>query len=135
LIEEWGRESGELSEQKKSVAFNLAGRVRNNGRISDYERQTGIAILDLVIEKAPELLDNVDELFEKDKEQKENGNGEITLEQIINIVQWDKKNRKLKDFEFKFMLELSEGRKPLTDRNKFIAGLNLQKVKKYGFTE
>ena len=33
------------------------------------------------------------------------------------------------------MLELSEGRKPLTDRNKFIAGLNLQKVKKYGFTE
>lgn len=135
LIEEWGRVSGELSEQKKSVAFNLAGRVRNNGRISDYERQTGIAILDLVIEKAPELLDNVDELLERDKEQKENGNGEITLEQIINIVQWDKKNRKLKEFEYKFMLELSEGRKPLTDRNKFIARLNLQKLKKYGFTE
>jgi len=80
-------------------------------------------------------LDNVDELLERDKEQKENGNGEITLEQIINIVQWDKKNRKLKDFEYKFMLELSEGRKPLTDRNKFIAGLNLQKLKKYGFIE
>lgn len=66
-----------------------------------------LQFLDLVIEKAPELLDNVDELFERDKEQKENGNGEITLEQIINIVQWDKKNRKLKDFEYKFMLELS----------------------------
>lgn len=135
MIEEWGRESGELSEQKKSVAFNLAGKVRNNGRITDYERQTGITILDLVIEKAPELLDNVDELFEKNKEQRDNGNGEITLEQIINVVQWDKKNRKLKDFEYKFMLELSEGKKPLTDRNKFIARLNLQKVKKYGFTE
>lgn len=80
-------------------------------------------------------MDNVDELAEKDKELKENKNGDITLEQITNIVQWDRKNRKLKDFEYKFMLELSEGRKPLTDRNKFIAGLNLQKVKKYGYTE
>ena len=135
LIEKWGRETGELSEQKKSVAFNLAGRVRNNSRISDYERQTGITILDLVIEKAPGLFDNVDELLEKDRQSKENRNCEITLEQIINIVKWDKKNRKLKDFEYKFMLELSEGRKPLTNRNKFIAGLNLQKLKKYGFTE
>ena len=135
LIEEWGRESGELTEQKKSVAYNLAGRVRNNGKISDYERQTGISILDLVIEKAPELLDNVDELIDNEKEKKENEKPDITIEQINTIVQWDKKNRKLRDFEFKFMLDLAEGRKDLTERNKFIAGLNMQKVKKYGFLD
>lgn len=133
LIEEWGRASGELSEQKKTIAFNLAGRVRSNGKISDYERQTGIAILDLVIEKAPELLDNVDELFEK--ESKVSERPDISIDQIKSIVQWDKKNKKLKDFEFTFMLELAEGRKPLTERNKFIANLNLQKVKKYGFSD
>jgi len=33
------------------------------------------------------------------------------------------------------MFDLSEGRKPLSERNKFIAGLNLSKVKKYGFIE
>jgi hypothetical protein len=135
LIEEWGRVSGELTEQKKSVAFNLAGKVRNNSKINDYERQTGLAILDLVIQKAPELLDNVDELSEVEKEKKQSERPDITIEQINNIVQWDKKNRKLRDIEYKFMLELAEGRKPLTERNKFIAELNLQKVKKYGFNE
>lgn len=135
LIEEWGRVSGELTEQKKSVAFNLSGRVRTNRKISDYERQTGLAILDLVIEKAPELLDNVDELSEKEKEERRNERPDITIDQINSIIQWDKKNRRLRDIEYKFMVELSEGRKPLSERNKFIAGLNLQKVRKYGYNE
>lgn len=64
-IEDWGRETGLLSEQQKTVAYNLAGRVRNNTRISDYERHSGIVILDTVIEKAPELLDEIDELNEQ----------------------------------------------------------------------
>jgi len=92
-------------------------------------------VLDLVIEKAPELLDNIDELNKKEKEKKLNERNDITIEQINNIVQWDKKNKKLRDIEFRFMLELAEGRKPLSERNKFIAGLNLQKVKKLGFNE
>jgi hypothetical protein len=129
-IEDWARASGELSEQKKTVAFNLAGRVRNNSKISDYERQSGISILDVVIEKAPELLDAIDEINEKEEVE-----SEITLEVVKKIVQWDKKNKKLKDIEYKFMLELAEGRKNLTDRNKFIAKLNLTKIRKYGFEE
>lgn len=132
-IEEWGRISGGLSEQRKTVAFNLAGRVRNNTRISDYERNCGIEILDHVIEKAPELLDGIDELNEK--AQSQNSNPDITIDIVRKIVQWDRKNKRLKDFEYKFMADLAEGKKTLTDRNKFIAGLNLKKVKKYGFDE
>lgn len=132
-IEEWGRISGELSEQRKTVAYNLAGRVRNNTRISDYERNCGIEILDHVIEKAPELLDGIDELNEK--AQSQNGNPDITIDIIRKIVQWDRKNKRLKDFEYKFMADLVDGKKTLTDRNKFIAGMNLKKVKKYGFDE
>lgn len=132
-IEEWARATGELSEQKKTVAFNLSGRVRNNSRISDYERQTGVSILDYVIDKAPELLDGIDELNEETK--KLSTSNDITLEVIKRIVLWDKKNKKLRDFEFKFMSELAEGNKHLTDRNKFIARLNLNKLKRYGFEE
>lgn len=132
LIEEWGRETGELTEQKKNVAFNLAGRVRNNSRISDYERLTGIGIIDLVIDKAPEILYDIDNC-EVDSENGENNKSEISIEQINKVVQWDKKNRKLRSFEYTFMLELAEGRKPLTERNKFIARINLQKVEKLGF--
>lgn len=135
LIEEWGKKSGELSEQKKSVAFNLASKVRSNGRISDSERQTGLAILDIVIEKAPKILETIDAINVKEKEQKEKRISEITLERVAKIVQWDKKNRRLKDFEYRFMLELSEGKRPLNERNKYLASLNLQKVKKYGFDD
>jgi hypothetical protein len=131
IIEEWGRESGELSEQKKSVAFNLAGRVKNSSKISDLERKTGLEILDIVIEKAPELFDTLDELDEIEK--KTSKLTEISLEDIARIVSWDKKNKRLRDFEFRFMLDLTEGKKELTERNKFIANLNLEKVKKFGY--
>lgn len=130
-IDEWGRQSGELSEQRKTVAFNLAGRVRSNGKISDYERKWGIEILGLVIEKAPELLDDIDDLNKKALNQ--NNDPDITVEVIKKIVQWDRKNKRLKDFEYKFMADLAKGKKILTERNKFIAGLNLNKIKKYGF--
>ena len=85
--------------------------------------------------KAPELLDDVDELVEKERDHKESEKEDVSLDLVKKIVHWDRKNKILKDFEFKFMFELSEGRKSLTDRNKFIAGLNLKKVRKYGFTE
>ncbi len=41
--------------------------------------------------------------------------------------------QQLKDFEYKFMADLAEGKKTFSDRNKFIANLNLCKVKKHGF--
>lgn len=133
-IEKWGRATGELSEQQKTVVFNMAGRVRNNTRISDYERQTALAVLEEVIEKVPELLDGIDELNETLKNIKvEKLN--ISIETIQKLVQWDKKNKKLRNGEFTFLLELSRGRKPLTDRNKSIAISNLEKAKKYGFQE
>ncbi|MDO9338928.1 MAG: AIPR family protein [Bacteroidales bacterium] len=132
-IEDWGRTTEKLSEQQKTVAFNLAGRVRNNTRISDYERASGINILDIVNEKAPELLEEIDELNAKNKNKPDNK--EITLELIKKIVLWDRKNRRLKDVEYKFMAELAEGRKILSEHNKKIASWNLEKVKKNGFIE
>jgi hypothetical protein len=132
-IEDWGKVTGELTEQKKTVAYNLAGRVRNNSKISEYERQTGNAIIDLVIEKAPELFEQIDEINEANADIR--NKPEITLETIRKIVSWDKKHKKLKDFEYKFMENLVNGKKPLSERNKFIACLNLAKVKKYGFQE
>ena len=133
-IEKWGRATGELSEQKKTVVFNMAGRVRNNTKISDYERQTAISILDEVIDKVPELLDGIDEINEQLKNIKVE-KPDISIETIQKLVQWDKKNKKLRNGEFTFLLELSRGIKPLTERNKSIAISNLGKAKKYGFNE
>jgi hypothetical protein len=133
-IEKWGRATGELSEQKKTVVFNIAGRVRNNTKISDYERQTAIKILEEVIEKIPSLLDDVDEINDK-KKNVTIEKVDISIETIQKVVQWDKKNKKLRVSDFVFMSELAKGNKPLTDRNKSFALSNLAKVKKLGFSE
>jgi hypothetical protein len=90
-IEDWGKVTGELSEQRKTVAYNLAGRIRNNSKISDFERQTGNAIIDTVIEKAPELLEQIDDLNKDNNISSDKL--EITIELINKIVLWDKKNK------------------------------------------
>jgi len=133
-IEDWGRKTEVLSEQKKTVAYNMAGRIRNNTKISDYERQTALVILDEVIKNIPELLDGIDEINEN-KKNVQLEKPDITIELINKVVQWDKKNKKLRVSDFVFMSELAKGNKPLTDRNKSFALSNLAKVKKLGFTE
>lgn len=131
-IENWGRESEKLTTQQIDTAYKLKGRVRNNSKISDYERQKGIEIIDIVTDFAPEILHEIDNIQEEIKP-KEN-NDFITIELINQIVAWDKKNRALRDFEFKFMFDLSTGKKELNERNKNIAVLNFEKVKRRGFT-
>ena len=130
-IENWGRESEKLTTQQIDTAYKLKGRIRNNSKISDYERQKGVEIIDVVADFAPEILHEIDNIQEVIKP-KEN-NDFITLELINQIVAWDKKNRALRDFEFKFMFDLSTGKKELTERNKNIVALNLEKVKRRGF--
>lgn len=132
-IEEWGRDSGNLSDTQQNISWNLALKVRNNSAILANEVTNGISIIEKVIDKAPELFDNIDELKENATEQ--NGQPEIDLAIIQKIVAWDRKNKKLKSIEFLFMSELLEGKKSLTSHNKKIAFWNLTKVKKYGFNE
>jgi len=60
---------------------------------------------------------------------------DINIEIIKQIISWNRNNRKLKDYEIRFMSDLSEGRKALNDHNKRIALLNYKKVIKYGFSK
>jgi hypothetical protein len=133
-IEDWGRTTEKLSEQKKTVAYNIAGRIRNNTKISDYERQMAIVIIEEVIKNIPELLEGIDEINDNKKNIKLE-KPDITIELISKIVQWDKKYKKLRVSDFVFMSELAKGNKPLTDRNKSFALSNLAKIKKLGFAE
>jgi len=131
-IEEWGQAEGKLSKYLSDMANTVANRLRNNRHLTAIEIGNAHKILDIVTEEAPELFFQLDELNEKENKLGKQ-KPEITLDTIKEIVKWDRKNKRLKDFEYKFMFKLAEGTTPLTDRNLFIAGLNLKKVKKHGF--
>ena len=130
-IEDWGKTTESLSANLQNIAFTLAGRIRNNSTILEGELSNGIKIIEIVIDKAPELLFEIDNLPEKQIKQIDNT--EITLEIIKKMVQWDKKNKRLKDYEYKLMSDISEGKQPFSDLNKKYAKWNLIKVKKLGF--
>lgn len=133
-IEDWGRETGKLSKYQYDIANTMGSRIRNNRSVSEIERQQGEAILDLVSDEAPELFFDMEQFF-SEEEKVPIVEKEVTIDLVKKIVLWDKKNKKLKIFEYRFMADLAEGKKILTDRNKFIAGLNLNKVKKHGFED
>lgn len=133
-IENWGSETGELSNYMTGIAFNMAGKVRNNSFISDSDRKKAIEIIDKVIDNAPDLLFEIDEI-EKQINKEQDVIQDVTIDLIKKIVDWDKKNKRLKDHHFRFMWNVAEGKHPLNDRAKKFALMNLKTLKKYGFED
>lgn len=133
-IEKWGSETGNLSSYMTGIAFNMAGKVRNNSFISDNNRKKAIEIINKVIQTAPDLLFEIDEI-EKQAKENPDENPEITIELIKKMVAWDKKNKRLKDHHFRFMWNVANKKQPLNERAKKFAIMNFKALKKYGFNE
>tara|TARA_R110002051_G_scaffold54227_1_gene101563 strand:+ start:11049 stop:13379 length:2331 start_codon:yes stop_codon:yes gene_type:complete len=131
-IEDWGRETQILSQYQYDMASTIRSKIRNNRIITDIERNLGELILNIVADRNPELFFDMDQFFNEDNSKNEE-EVIVTLELIERIVQWDKKNKRLAEYKYRFMVDLLEGKKELTDRNRYIVGLNLKTVKKYGF--
>lgn len=55
-IEEWGRATELLTSNQQSWAWNISMRLKNNNRLSEHERTTGLKLLDIVINNSPEIL-------------------------------------------------------------------------------
>lgn len=131
-IEDWGRETKSLTQYQQDMASTLSSRIKNKRSITEIERIQGEVILNIVADVNHELFFDMDDFFNEDANRKED-EVEITLDLIERIVQWDKKNKRLDDYKFKFLLDLLSGKITLTERNKFLAKQNLKTVEKYGF--
>ncbi len=130
-IDNWGTETQELTNNQINVLDSIAYRVRTNSKVLDNERIMGMKILDTVINKAPELLYDVDQLNSELKQN--NNNPEVDIELIKKMVAWDRKNKKLKDYQFTMMWNLVEGKEVLTDLKKKYCLMNFHFISKYGF--
>ena len=132
-IEEWGRERENWSNNQQSIARNLSLKVRNNSSILANEISNGISIIEKVIDKAPELLFEIDELVESSKN---NGKDpEITLELIKKMVDWDTNKKRLKPHHFRMMFDIVNGKIVLSNLNKNYCLMNFHFISKYGFKD
>lgn len=131
-IEAWGIDTRELTANQLNVLENISYRVRTESKLLENERVTALRILETVIVKAPELLFEIDELIEEEKQEK-NNLPEMNLDLIKRMVAWDRKNKRLKDYQFTMMWNIAEGKEALTENKKRYCLLNFKFISKYGF--
>jgi hypothetical protein len=129
-IEEFGYDSKLLSDLQCNIVFTIAGRVRTNSKFSENERLIGLKVLDIIIEKAPDILFDADDILETTNKSKDT---EITLELIKKMVDWDRQKKRLKPHHFKMMLDIVNGKEQLTELNKKYCLYNFTTLQKYGF--
>lgn len=131
-IEKWGKTTELLTLQQQDIAWNMPGKIRNNSRLSDYERNSALKILDIVIDEAPDLLVDIEDselVTDVNSLLKES----ISIELIQKMVAWDKKHKKLKPHHFQFMSDVVSGKIPLNQETRRYAENNLITLKKFGF--
>lgn len=131
-IEEYGYGTKVLSDLQCNITFTIASRIRTNTKLSENERAVGIKVLDIIIEKAPEILFEADEINMKESEVAKD-DPEITLDLINKMIKWDKKNKKLKEFQFKLLFDISNGKISLTPNNKKYCLVSYNYICKCGF--
>ncbi|MCW1735109.1 AIPR family protein [Anaerorudis cellulosivorans] len=139
-IEQWGKDSGFLSINQQSFAsFDMANAVKYNREISDINRKKAMIIYEIVCEHNIDLLSEADELTDSTKEpdtdaEKADSDHGITIELVKKMVEWDKRRRILKDWQWKVMNDIVNGKYPLNDRYAWGCRKNLEILKKHGFT-
>lgn len=135
-IETWGKESGFLSINQQTTAFEMAGRVKFNRAINELERSKAMRVYDIVCAENIDLLSKADELQDEAvvpiKKPIENSS-EITMEVVRQMVEWDKRRRTLKDWQWNTMKAILDGKFPLSDKYIYACLKNLETLKKHGF--
>lgn len=135
-IETWGKESGFLSINQQTTAFEMAGRVKFNRAINELERSKAMRVYDIVCAENIDLLSKADELQDEAvvpiKKPIEN-NSAITMEVVRQMVEWDKRRRTLKDWQWNTMKAILDGKFPLSDKYIYACLKNLETLKKHGF--
>lgn len=140
-ISEWGRDSDSLSINYQSAAMDIAHKLKFNRKFSDNDRQRAMAIYDIVCKKNIELLLEADKLASVEASQKVPTTEEsqilelITIELVQKMVDWDRRKRVLKDWQWKVMDDVVKGKRPLDDRMKYGFYSNLKRLRSKGFPE
>ena len=130
-----------MSINYQSAAQETAHKLKFNHKFTDSERRKAINIYNIVCEKNIELLFEADKLASEDDKAPSAGhasstdNDNITIELVQKMVEWDRRRRVLKDWQWKVMDEIANGKRPLDERMKRGMYMNYITFKKRGFTE
>ncbi len=105
-MEMWGRQTGELSPHRRDRCNSIARSITKNRRFTDSEIETGRGVVDLILEKHPQLLEEVyarsSALVTAAPIKAAGTVYPVTPELVSALFQWEQKHRALplRDVEF-----------------------------------
>lgn len=134
-IEIWGKESGFLTINQQITACDMAGKIKFSRAINDLERSKAMKVYDIVCAENIDLLSKAEELQDEPifPIKSVENNTEITMTLVSQMVEWDKRRRVLKDWQWKTMKAILDGKFPLNDKYTYACQKNLETLRKYGF--
>lgn len=141
-ISEWGRDTNCLSINYQSAAMDIAHKLKFNHKFSDADVHRAMGIYDIVCEKNIDLLFEADQLAIQEEPKTASTTTEesevlnlITIDLVKKMVDWDRRKRILKDWQWKVMDDVVKGKKQLDDRLKFGIYANLKRLRSMGFPD
>lgn len=146
-IADWGQSSGYLAIHLQNAAKVTAHKLKHSLLLTEGDRKRAMEAYEIVCKYNIELLDEADELAEKERAEREANNviegerrkssekerEEITMELVKEMVDWDRRRRILEDWKWRNMNDVVNGKKPLTEDTKKAFWYNLLALRKNGF--
>lgn len=118
-IEEWGRQTGEISQHKRDRCNSIARGISRNRSLSDAEVETGRLVVDLVLEKNPQLLEDLyARLPEPAPAPAKTGPRAISLGDVQHLLEWERRNKKFRNTDAEFLIKLARQELRLYDATK-----------------
>ena len=129
-IEKWAYINKTLTSYLLGRINTIQSKIRTNKLLDRIDIAAGDNIIEIVMNENPLLLHKIDNYIES---LPKNSSTFITIELINEMLYWDKHKKKLKDSHFRFMLNIASGKIELTERNKKLVLLSLNRLRLFGF--
>lgn len=101
-IAEWGKDSGCLNLQNQNISKNIAHKLRYSYELSPAEVDNGMAIYEIC------RLNNPD-IFLTETLDQTDINGEVSIEEVTNMLTWEKSPIVLTGWQFKILQQTVKG--------------------------
>jgi hypothetical protein len=117
VIEKWGKKTNLLNQYYRNIAMNIAISIRTNRIIDDNLRIKCLKIIEIVANEAPDLLEDVGEIENKEQntETREDNSIKITPELVKKMVEWDSRAKILSANQRGYLSDYAYGLKKITD--------------------
>ncbi len=127
-INTWAREHIPRAEGTPDVVWSLTQKVRSGMDFTLAELEHGLRVLNAVLEQAPDLLSDADEVASQERESRSEHEQAIELMNlalVLQIMAWDRRARRLFVGDFNFL-------KTLRDRGTDLSPSEGSRVPDYG---